>query len=423
MKRFFFGVGILFILILLILLKLLSETITGLIVGGMARVGVGEKLDGEITALIFDESIELGEMQKIFLEFANVGSTNLAEKMEIRIYHYNETGKLYEEAYYYDSQAKLYPGMRRVFEVSFLPQKIGVYYLKVRVEYDSRVKERWGAFLVIYTPPPPPIQVIGTPSPVYAAPQIIKEIGRPKMSIEYPRSAKIAQGEKKLLNISVKNIGRVTLKNLRLYVSTTSLINFEVSPKQIFDLPRNESVLFLLWIEVPENSPEGEYPFEFEVVSDKVKQSGSIELEVISPPPTLKEEVYKTILSYEYMILEVQNEIDSAALRGVDVSLPLNSLNKARISLEKAKKLYEREKYEDAKEELIRTKGYLMEAVYQLASASLTIFMPAIFPQWFILIAILIGAGFSLLLVLLRRKKKEKERKPKFLKQSSETET
>jgi hypothetical protein len=422
MKKIFFLVGFFLVLTFLVFYKLFPETITGLLIGGNATVGIKEVLDGEITALILKEVIEFEDIQKISVEFSNTGSKKLTEKMEVRIYFNNETGKLYEKAYYHDS-ARLNPGMRRVFKISFLPQKIGLYYVKARVEYDSKVKEKWESFLVTYIPPPPPVQVIGVPPRAYALPPVIKEIGRPRMSVEYPRSIKMIRGEKKLFNISVKNTGEVSLKNLRFYISTTNLIKFDMNPKQVFKLLKNESVLFLLWIEVPETTPEGKYPFEFEVVSDRVKESGSIELEVVSLPPSLKEEVYEAILNYEYMILEVQNEIDSAISRGVDVGMPLNSLNKARMSLERAKRLYEQEKYEDAKEELIQTKEYLMDTVYQLASASVTVYLPAVFPWWIVFIIIVIGIGFLLFLILMKKKEKEKEKRPKLLRRLSETET
>lgn len=425
MRRFFLIIiSVLLVISFAFLYRFLPGVITGLMVGGKTTVGVVEKLKGQITALVFQENIDLGEIQKITIELSNVGSVSFIGRIEVRIYWNNETGKLQEMAYYYDSQAELNPSMKRIYGVSFLPPNPGLYYIKVRVPYDTKVIERWGAFLVIYTPPPPPVQIIyPSPPPVTYLPPVVEEIGIPKLSLEYPKTIRITQGETKLFSILVKNIGEVSLNNLRLSISTTNLIKIEINPKQVFSLPKNESAIFLISIQVPETTPEGKYPFDFEVLSEKIKEGANIELEIVSILPPLKEEVYQTILNYEYIILEIQNEIDSAALRGIDIRIPLNTLNKARISLETARKYYEQEKYEDTKKELEETKKYLEDAVFQLASVSIIVYLPAFAPLFIVLIAIIIAIVFLILLVILRKgKEKKKKKRPKLLK-AIETET
>jgi hypothetical protein len=423
MKKIFI-ILILFLLLVssIIIYKIFPETITGFAVGN-TTIRIANKLKGEITSLILDESIELGNIQQIYTEFTNTGSINLTEKIEVIVYIHNETGKLIELAYYYDSQTILKPSLRRGYNVSFLPQQVGLYYVRVKVDYDSSVKERWGAFFAVYNVTTPPIQYVPAPSEGGAPTLIVKEKGEPRMSIEYPKNVKILQGEKKLLNITVKNIGEIYLTNIRFYTTMTKLIEIDINPKQVFKLYPNESVIFLVSFDVPTSTPEGKYPFDFEVINDRTKESGSIEIEVVSIPPSIKEDVYETILNYEYILSEIQNEIDSAALKGMDVRLPLSTINKARISLDTAKRFYEEEKYDDAKKELINTKQYFEEAVLQLASLGIEITLSAAFPWWIILVIVIILMVLPILLIFMKKKKEEKEKKrPKLLRNLSETE-
>jgi len=387
----------------------LPKSFTGFAVQRNVSISIGQVLKGEITGMTYKNVVEFSSVQNISIEFTNVGSIPLTEKIEVRIYFNNQT-KLQEMAYYYDSPALLIPGQRRIYTVSFFPPQLGVYYLKARVEYDSRVREKWGAFLVTYTPP---IQII-TPSPPSMPSVSVKEVGLLSMSLKYPEKVEIPQGETKVFNISVNNTGEVSLNNIKLFISTTSLIEVETNPKQVFKLMPGNSTLFLVSINASK-TPPGKYPFDFEVVTDETKEGRSIELIVTSIAPPLKEEVYETILNYEYLISEIQSEINSTALRGIDVSIPQNTLNEAKTSLEAAKEYYQQGNYENAKIKLEEVRKYLEDAVYQLASVSITVYLPAYAPFPVVLVAILLGMAFFLLILLTRRKRKEKEKRPKLL--------
>jgi hypothetical protein len=329
-------------------------------------------------------------------------------------------------AYYYDSQTVLKSSMRRTYTVSFLPPYLGLYYIKVKVPYDSRTVERWGSFMVVYPYTPPPVNII-TPSvparPVPTpAPVVAEEVGIPKIGLEYPEKVNITQGESKLFSILVKNIGNVSLNNIKFYISTTSLVEIEINPKQVFKLLPKESAIFLISVDVPETTPVGEYPFDFVATSDETKEERSIKLQIISLLPSIEEGIYETILNYEYIISEIQSEIDSAVLKGIDVKIPQDTLDKAKIGLEIAKGYYQQGKYEDAKNKLAEVKKYLEDAVYQLAVAGIKVQLPAFSPIMIIIIILFIGL-ILLLSLLFLKKIKGKEKRPKLLRALSETET
>jgi hypothetical protein len=385
-------------------------------------VGVGEKTKGEITALIYKENINFTDFQNIIVEFSNVGSTTITSKIEIRVY-WNNQSKLQEMAYYYDSSAVLYPSMRRYYTVSFLPPYLGVYYIKAKVPYDSRAVEEWGSFLVTYPPSAIPVQIV-TPPEVPGPTYIEEEAGTPSIALAYPEKVKIRQGESKLFNITVRNNGNINLNKLRLYISTTNLIDVEINPKQVFKLVPNESVIFLISINASKTAPVGSYSFDFEAATNEIREKKGIELEIVSEIPSLKEDIYETILNYEYIISEVQHEIDFSALKGIDVKIPQDTLNKAIEGLTIAKQYYQQEKYDDAKNKLAEVKKFLEDAVYQLAVANIGLKLPAVFPTFMILIFIIIGVAFAILFILWKRKReKEKEKRPKLLRGITETET
>jgi len=405
--------------------KFSPKGFTGFIPMANVTVGVKETLKGEITALFYEEFINFTQIQNITTEFTNVGGTTLTEKIEIRVY-WNNQSRLQEMAYYYDSQTVLKSSMRRTYTVSFLPPYLGLYYIKVKVPYDSRTVERWGSFMVVYPYTPPPVNII-TPSvparPVPTpAPVVAEEVGIPKIGLEYPEKVNITQGESKLFSILVKNIGNVSLNNIKFYISTTSLVEIEINPKQVFKLLPKESAIFLISVDVPETTPVGEYPFDFVATSDETKEERSIKLQIISLLPSIEEGIYETILNYEYIISEIQSEIDSAVLKGIDVKIPQDTLDKAKIGLEIAKGYYQQGKYEDAKNKLAEVKKYLEDAVYQLAVAGIKVQLPAFSPIMIIIIILFIGL-ILLLSLLFLKKIKGKEKRPKLLRALSETET
>ncbi|MEM5794212.1 MAG: NEW3 domain-containing protein [Candidatus Aenigmatarchaeota archaeon] len=414
MKKFLylFIISIVAILIFNFISNFFSLRITGF-VGANFSVNISEVLKGELL-ISYKEELNWGEFQNITVDFLNTGSVPFQEKIEVRIY-YNYGGKLQPLAYYYDSIVTLKPGERRSYRVNYLPPTIGTYYIKVRVPYDGKTVETWKAFIVIYIPPPPPVQIITLPPEVPAPPVEVVETGKPGMEIDYPEKITIAQGESKLFSVIVKNTGQVSLRNMRLAISLPSSFSIEVNPKEIFKVIPNETAVFLVYLTIPNQTLPGIYPLDFEVITDKIKEGRRISVEVVSGLPDIEKEVKETIQYYEYLISEIQNQIDAAFLKGIDVSKAQESLDKAKIALEEAKTYYNLGKYLDAKKKLDEVKDHLQETVFQLSLALIPVYYPAFPFLPLILLLIIILAIILALILSRRRKKKEELKRPKLL--------
>jgi hypothetical protein len=389
--------------------------ITGLSLGS-ADVNIKDNLVGRITGLYYLPVINITNTQTISTEFTNIGSLPMTARIEEIIYYYNTT-KLDPIAYYYDSSVNLMPGMKRFFRTFFMPPNYGSYYIKIRVPYDTKVTETWGFFSVVYYPPTlEPIIVVISPPAAGVTTYIPKELGIPRIYTDYQKEYDMYPGQSTLISISVRNVGEVSLYNLRLTTSTTSLITTDVNPKVLSSLRLNASTLFFISVNIPKDIPTGDYPLNFELISDKITEYGAISLNVTSFEVSIKDDVYKTILNFEYLLNDLERMISDAIAEGLDVKLAQKSFERARENLERARELYDSEDYEGARDMLDEVKKDFEDIVFQLAHAKLKLQVaPAFSPFIIIILAILLAIIF---LFILRRRRKEK--RPKLLKEISE---
>jgi hypothetical protein len=390
--------------------------ITGMVIGN-ADVSIKDNLQGRITALNYRPVINITDIQNITTEFTNIGSLPLTAKIEETIYFYNST-KLDPVAYYYDSSVQLMPGMKRIYKTVFAPPYYGTYYIKVRVPYDTKVTELWGVFSVVYYIPPPPPIIIVVPPTGEGGPitYITKEAGTPKLTAEYQKSYDLHPGQSILISINAKNTGEVHLFDLRLSTSTTSLIETEVNPKVLSTLKPNASALFLVSLTIPKDIPVGVYPLNFEIMSDKIMEAGMISLNITSYEVSIKDEVYQTILNYDYLANELEKKISDAISEGLDITIAQRSFEKAKTNLQRAKDYYSSGDYESARDKLDEVKKDFEDVVFQLAHAELKLYVaPAFSPFIIVILAIILAV---IILFYLRIKKKGK--RPKLLREISE---
>jgi hypothetical protein len=199
------------------------------------------------------------------------------------------------------------------------------------------------------------------------------------------------------------------------------LINFNINPKQVASLAFNQTAIFLISIDVPSTTPEGLYPFDFNLESDEIKEGGKIELEVTKVTVPDEEEIRKTILNYEFLISEIENEIDSASLEGYDVSLANQSLINAKTQLGTAKEYFGLKKFNLVKIEFKKITKSLEDAVFQLASAKLYAYKPPAFLPFFMILIIV--PIIAIILIFYYYKRKKEKQRPKLLRELAETET
>jgi hypothetical protein len=413
------------LLILALNYEFLYSKIIGLVTLEGINVSVEEKVNGKLL-LAFDSVVELGEEQNILSEFINIGSTPVTTKIEVRIHQY-VNGTLKPLAYYYDISTSLNPGMRKAYEVIFVPPDVGLYYIQARATYENKLVEVWAAFFVFYPPATATTYSVTTVTiqptipvaPVIGGPlQAI--LGAPKLGLEYPEKITVLQGKSTLINITARNTGNITLNNLKTYISTTSLINFVVNPKQVAFLSPKSSTIFLIAIDIPSTTPEGSYAFDFEVTSDETEESGKIDLQVKTLAAPEEEEIHQKILNYEFLISEIEKEILSTSSKGFDVGLANMSLSSAKASLESANGYFKLKKYKETREELEKVKRSLEDAVFQLASATLYVYRPPSITLYLMLLLLLLIIAAILIYYYY---KKRQERRPKLLRAMSETET
>jgi hypothetical protein len=416
-RKFYFDI-LLAVAIIVILGLAVPSTITGFAVNQI-YLSIESSMDVEITLFDYDGFINLDipEKQNITVEIRNTGTENYTARIEEFIYFYDDS-VLNEVAYYYDSEVQLLPGMRRMFKTTFQATRIGYYYIKLKIAYGSKRAEAWGTFYSGYIIPNTTPGGGGggggtgtgtgdgwTPAQIYYVPAPSLNL-----SLEYPEEIEVYPGKSIMTSIKAINGGpNATFHEVRLYVSSSNLLDIEVNPKQVYYLDPNTSTVFLLDIKTPADIPIGEYSIDFDLITREVKKTGTIKANVVPYNITLKEEVEKTILNYEYLITELERQLLEEYLKGTNVSSAESFLELAKQNLQEAKNFYDLMEFERAMKKLDVVKQNLKDTVFHLAQSAFALFVPGFSPIWILIIAIMIGLLF--LFVLSRRKKK----KPKLL--------
>jgi hypothetical protein len=395
--------------------NLLPRNFSGFGVLTGITVAVQEKLDGRLL-LSYQSRLQIGSTQSIYSEFVNIGTDPVTAKIEERVYGY-VNGSLVPLAYYYDSQVSLAAGARRGFSTVFVPASSGLYYIQARATYNTKIIETWGVFTV-YNPPATTVITIYSPvvTSVSVTPQAggAPTIGVPKINYTFPETVQLYKGGSALINLKVNN--------MRLYISTSSSIDFDTSPKQVASLYLNDSTIFLILVSAPSDAKEGYYAFDFEIRSDELSQGNSILIELLPPPSSPEEELRHSILNAELLITEIQREILSASSKGFNIDLASQSLKNAEKNLENAKKYFASNDFNRTREELGYFNKNIQDAVLQLASSAIFIYKAPILPLYSLLL-IIVFIIVALLLIFLYWRKKKKEKRPKLLKELAETET
>ncbi len=456
------------VVLLVVLSVLFMEDITGHATDDIV-ISIREKTDGKIIYFSFNDSISVGDRQNIAIEFVNTGSTSYTSKIEVKI-HKSLGDKLNLTAYYQDSSLFMYPGSRRRYSTVFIPSDGGLYYIQVRVTFGTRVAETWGAFFVT-----DPFNVVtgqpgnqsgnttgnftggaggnntstspgsgagggagssdgtgggtssGTGSGASGASgtgagvqqNIIFKEFRPGFAAMESASADavhLHRGDPIILDIKATNTGEVDLTNIKIFISTSSSIGVEINPKALSLLEKNESVIFLLTLSADDITELGEHLLSYSIVSDEARKDGSVGIAVVDGKPGT-EEIKFRIVNYQVLILELQDDISDARRKGFSVEPAAESLKKAKGIIEKARRAFEAEEYEEVTRNLLEAQENLQDSAFLLSSATLFIYSTAPVETYLALI-ILSVAILSIFIYRIRMKKKSK--RPKMLQQAAE---
>ncbi len=214
---------------------------------------------------------------------------------------------------------------------------------------------------------------IATTTMVWTSLSTTTTVAIPQLSVDYDEEIRVYRGGSILYDIIVNNTGNIKLDKIRLHLSTTSYVNTTINPKFVSTLAVNETILFIVSIDAFDNTPVGDYPLSFEVISDEAKIEKTATLKVMAEPPSIKDQVYDTILNYRILISEIGREILIADLKGFDTRTANESLTSAKTALENAEELYGSGEYESARVVLYNTKRHIEDSVFQLAHATLMV--------------------------------------------------
>lgn len=366
-----------------------------LILNPEAELSVDSHFSGQLTAFSYNREIDIEERQQITVEFTNVGNVPFEVNMSVYVYYRNKTG-LMELAHYSDSLAYLSAGMRKSFTSVFAPSEKGEHYIKVVVVYGQRRMVTWGYFNVVIRPEKVIVFVPGEPIPQPGPPIITPIFIVPRMETEHQQLINMTAGESTTVPVRIKNTGDMNLTDIRFYVSAPQMIYVDVSPKIVSFLPIGRNYTFLLSIETDNYTAAGNYSIDFSIVSKETSINSTITLNVKEkqvPKIYDSEAMRQKILSYFYILSELEARASFLAREGFDIIIANSSISSARSMLSLASGYFEQGDYENCVKALESAKNMLETAALELESITLKIYGggPSLF--YIALFALLVAAA------------------------------
>jgi len=347
------------------------------------------------------------DIMNITVGFKNIGSVTFKERMIVDIVNWT----LGKYASFQDGSFTLIPGDMKTFKIKYIPTITGYQWIYVNATYEKQIAEAWGSFYVQpYPTPTIPAAPSAAAGPGAAAGPV--EAGMVSMALSYPSEVEVAKGQSYLIYMMVENTGtkygNASLNNIMFFAKGLG-IPFSVVPQAIYKLESGKSSFFMITLNVPRNIDIGTYRLDFTVMSDELRRNGSISIGVVELP--IKEEVYRTIQNYRFIIARLEGELDHAEAEGVNVTVARQYLGLAKVNVDEAQRLYDIEDYEKALDILKTAKKNIEMCVLELALAReklYRLFLPA--TPFAIIVIVLLVIITLLFFIFARRRRKEKER-------------
>ncbi len=378
--------------------------------GRPVNVSINATDDGRIG--FFNYSLEVTQYSRmnIVVEFINTGSTTYTKKtrMEIGMYDTNFTVIANRTGL----TNTLMPGGRTVETLRHTPLTYGYFWLHVIVSFNNKTADAWGYFRVkpYYSTVPgggggtsPPTSGSGggggedrtwtiqlpdiLPTP---APEVKKEpdSGLKNMVITYPDKVFITPGESAVAYLIVNNIGTMPLRQITVLPRIIGNIRLDVQPIAIDALLGNHSAIFMITLDASPDISPGTYPLDFTVSTDKMSQEGHIDVEVGTT--SMDDSLWRTINNYQYIIIKLEDEVDSLNIEGKDTTKVTTYIEQAKNTLKLAKAAYAAKDYETTRDNLKKTRNHLINAVIELALAKGEGAIVVMAPMIWLLIALIV---------------------------------
>jgi len=390
------------LLILAVLSFYVTDSLTGLITGVAVSILPVNSLQ---IKLEHPSIINYTNRINISVEVFNAGSTTVEERIEIRIRDTNLTVL----STFLDGYATLYPGQRRGYDVTYLPNMTGFHWIYVSVPFGTGTATKWGLF---YVKPPDPIYVYlpetgggggagETPITEQSGPVITD------LDVEYQENIVMVRKQSYITPIVLRNVGNYRINNISFDLDYMIPVA-DLMPNYIDSLEPGESSILLLYLTVPKEFDLGYHPIAFLVTgNNKTLQMGQINLEVRES--NLKEEAYSMLTNYMYLSHVIEREMLLLSAKGVNVSTVSDHLNIAREGLETSLELFNREAYQEVIDKLTEdVKPELETALRELSALELpvSLFLSGFLP-YLLLILVLLLIPLMLLVFWRFRKRHE----------------
>jgi len=159
------------------------------------------------------------------------------------------------------------------------PSESDLYTLSTEVKYlDSVVASSFGKFFVTPEEYIPMLEINGVPPAV-----------------------KVEQGDSESLSIAVDNIGDDSIHDLQIITKGIPLEWLKRWPSFIYEVEPNDSRVFIISLDVPDNAHVGEYPIEFIAAAKETSSQDSSNLVVLEESVEKIEEFEMKLSMYQFL--------------------------------------------------------------------------------------------------------------------------
>ncbi|MBU0953756.1 MAG: hypothetical protein KKA90_05075 [Nanoarchaeota archaeon] len=399
---------------LLVIVGITDVRLTGLAFDTNAiSINVGPNTNGEIVNFSVTSAVEVDNDVSLQTTFNNTGSSAYAIIMSIFVL--NGT-TIYQS--YIDTKVTLTPGSTRTFSATYTPSVAGTYEALTNVTFSIASVASTNTTFTVTSPeqeePPGPGIVGGgggpsrPPGNVSAPEQPQPEKG-PELTLSFPQTVTLPQGETASILVIAKNQGNEPLTNLILSAKSDAF-EIDILPSRIATLAAGDDVVFLVTIQAPAYLPVGTYFVVLEATATEDSISGTMAV-IVSDELTKLEHVCNQIEELNTIIGALTGEIAQAALEGKDIAEADALLKKAAILLKQAGEACSVSDVTNADHLLKEAREIISDVVVAIGIAQPR--LDFLFIIVFLLLAILIVLLLHLLLLLWRRRKKKEKKKPK----------
>ncbi len=380
------------------------------------RVSQGGPYDVRI--IPFENEVPQGDYLDYKIVVENKGSVTQDVFIEYNVTDLNGTSVFYSGGnlyhYFYGSEAVLTPAYtnqsftRQAYVLSNQP--LGTYIINARVTYDyiQPVINANSTFSVIEGVSPPPAPPAPAPTPTGDNIIYVKE---PAEQVEasilitgFNSNISVARGVTRIENVVVKNNGRTNLKNMSLFLLGIPTEWFTITPEKYPSVTPDNSSVFLIEFNIPENANTGDYRANLMAVAGVISDQKTINIMVFS---SIKELLESEIDRLEEELINLKVDVKLAEREGKDISNILTIIETVESYIENAKDDIKNNNLEDAMEKVSSAVTLIKKARDLLDT--LEILGPApLISIWVLMILLIIIIIIVFVVVYFWRKKKLK---------------